>query len=299
MMDRNSTPTIAPPPPPATDTSPIPTGQGWERWVPPVAIAIALGYLGLILFLPTLNVFVQAFSRGFGPFWAALQTAEFRSAAGLTLLVTAIVVPINAAFGLCAAVVLARSRFRGRALAISLLDLPFSISPVVVGLMIVLLYGRRGWFGPLLDSGGIQIVFALPAMILATAFVTLPFVAREVLPILEEAGTDQEEAARTLGASEWQIFFRVTLPNIRWGLMYGTILSTARALGEFGAVSVVSGNIIRRTQTLPLFVEDAYKQYDTTAAYAAAVVLALLAAIALVLKIILERQLGESPGRGH
>ena len=297
MIERNSTPL-----PPGTgdqgertDTPPTTEGRGWERFVPPVAIAIALLYLGVLLLLPTVNVFFQAFDRGFGPFWAALKTPAFQSAAGLTLLVAAIVVPINAIFGLCASIALARSRFPGRALAISLLDLPFSISPVVVGLMMVLLYGRRGWFGPLFADGGVQIVFALPGIILATAFVTLPFVAREVLPILEESGTDQEEAARTLGASEWQVFTRVTLPNIRWGLLYGIILSTARALGEFGAVSVVSGNIIRKTQTLPLFVEDAYKQYDTTAAYAAAVVLALLAAIALVLKIALEKQLSRRP----
>ena len=160
-----------------------------------------------------------------------------------------LVIPVNAAFGICATIALARSQFTGRAFVISLLDLPFSISPVVVGLMMVLLYGRRGWFGPALEAADIKIVFALPGMIIATAFVTLPFVAREVLPLLEEMGTDQEEAARILGASNWQVFWRITLPNIRWGLLYGTILSTARALGEFGAVSVVSGNIIRKTQT--------------------------------------------------
>jgi sulfate transport system permease protein len=260
-------------------------------WFPPVAIAIALGYLSLVLFLPALNVFVQALRHGFGPFWAGLATPDFWSAALLTLLITAIVVPVNAAFGLCAAIALARYRFPGRALVLSLLDLPFSISPVVVGLMMVLLYGRRGWFGPLLETLQVKIIFALPGMILATAFVTLPFVAREVLPILEEVGTDQEEAARTLGASNWQVFWRVTLPNIRWGLLYGTILSTARALGEFGAVAVVSGNIIRRTQTLPLFVEEAYKQYNTQAAYSAAVMLALLAVVALAVKAILEKTL--------
>ncbi|MGD1851566.1 MAG: sulfate ABC transporter permease, partial [Cyanophyceae cyanobacterium] len=208
------------------------------------AIAIALLYLTAILFLPALNVFIQAFQNGVGPFLDTLQSPDFQSAAGLTLLICVLVIPVNSAFGICAAIALARSRFPGRAFVISLLDLPFSISPVVVGLMMVLLYGRRGWFGPALEAADLKIVFALPGMILATAFVTLPFVAREVLPLLEEMGTDQEEAARILGASNWQVFWRITLPNIRWGLLYGTILSTARALGEFGAVSVVSGNII-------------------------------------------------------
>lgn len=279
---------VAPPPTLTPDT---PSGRTAVVWFPAVAIAIALGYLSLVLFLPALNVFVQAFQHGFGAFWAGLATPDFWSAALLTLGITVIVVPVNAAFGLCAAIALARYRFPGRTLVLSLLDLPFSISPVVVGLMLVLLYGRRGWFGPLLDLLQVKIIFALPGMVLATAFVTLPFVAREVLPILEEAGTDQEEAAKTLGASDWQVFWRVTLPNIRWGLLYGTILSTARALGEFGAVAVVSGNIIRRTQTLPLFVEEAYKQYNTQAAYSAAVMLALLAVVALAAKAILEKNL--------
>jgi sulfate transport system permease protein len=167
---------------------------------------------------------------------------------------------------------------------------PFAISPVVAGLMIVLLYGRLGWFGPWLETAGIKIIFAFPGMVLATAFVTLPFVAREVIPVLEEVGTDQEEAAKTLGANDWQIFWNVTLPNIRWGLLYGVILTNARAMGEFGAVSVVSGNIAKKTQTLPLFVEDAYKQYATQAAFSAAVVLGFLAVVTLVLKEILEQK---------
>ncbi|MEY3334083.1 MAG: hypothetical protein RLZZ176_2386 [Cyanobacteriota bacterium] len=198
--------------------------------------------------------------------------------------------PINAVFGLCAAWAIARHKFPGRAIVLSIIDLPFSISPVVAGLMIVLLYGRQGWFGPWLQSHDIQIIFAFPGMVLATAFVSMPFVAREVIPILEEFGKDQEEAARTLGANDWQTFWRVTLPSIRWGLLYGLILTNARAMGEFGAVSVVSGNIANTTQSLPLFVEDAYKQYETEAAFSAAVLLAFLAVITLVLKEILERK---------
>ena len=253
-------------------------------------IGIAIAYLALVLFLPALNVFVQAFQGGIGAFFSNLTQQNFLNAVWLTVLIALIVVPINTVFGLCAAWAIARNQFRGRALVISILDLPFAISPVVAGLMIVLLYGRSGWFGPILQTTDIKIMFALPGMVLATAFVTLPFVAREVIPVLEEVGTDQEEAARTLGATDWQIFWRVTLPNIRWGLLYGVILTNARAMGEFGAVSVVSGNIIRKTQTLPLFVEEAYKQYQTQAAFSASVLLAFLAVVTLVLKEILERK---------
>jgi sulfate/thiosulfate transport system permease protein len=219
-----------------------------------------------------------------------LTQRNFLKAAGLTLLMAAITVPLNTIFGLCAAWAIARNKFPGRALLISIIDLPFSISPIVAGLMIVLLYGRNGWFGPLLEASGIKIIFAVPGMVLATAFVTLPFVAREVIPTLEEVGTDQEEAARTLGANDWQIFWKVTLPSIRWSLLYGVILTNSRAMGEFGAIVVVSGSIAGKTQTLPLFVEEAYKQYHTTSAYSAAVLLACLAVVTLVLKEILERK---------
>lgn len=259
-------------------------------WVKVVLIGVAIAYLSLILFIPALNVFVQAFKSGFGPFFNNLTEPAFIHAAWLTVIIALIVVPLNTVFGLCAAWVIARHRFRGRAFLTSLLDIPFAVSPVVAGLMIVLLYGRNGWFGPLLEAANIKIIFAMPAMVLASAFITLPFVAREVIPVLEEAGTDQEEAAKTLGASDWQIFWRVTLPNIRWGLLYGVILTNARVMGEFGAVSVVSGNIAGKTQTLPLFVEEAYKQYATGAAFSAAVLLAGLALVTLVLKEILERQ---------
>ena len=253
-------------------------------------IAGAVIYLFLILFIPAINVFYQAFKDGFGNFLSYITTDEFLHAAQLTLLIALIVVPINAIFGLCAAWVIARRKFPGRALVISILDIPFSVSPVVAGLMMVLLYGRNGWLGSILESVNFKVIFALPGMILATAFVTMPFVAREVIPVLEEIGPDQEEAAKTLGASQWQTFWRVTLPNIRWGLLYGLILTNARAMGEFGAVSVVSGNIIRKTQTLPLFVEQAYKQYETQTAFAAAVLLACLGFVSLVLKEIVERK---------
>ena len=261
-----------------------------QSWVPPVLIGIAIAYLFLVQYIPAINVFFEAFKKGSGPFLSNLTKPEFLHAAWLTLLLAAISIPVNAVFGLCAAWAIARHKFPGRAIVLSIIDLPFSISPVVAGLMIVLLYGRQGWFGPWLQAHDIQIVFAFPGMVLATAFVSMPFVAREVIPILEEFGKDQEEAARTLGANDWQTFWRVTLPSIRWGLLYGLILTNARAMGEFGAVSVVSGNIANTTQSLPLFVEDAYKQYETEAAFSAAVLLAFLAVITLILKEILERK---------
>jgi sulfate transport system permease protein len=242
-------------------------------WVKYILIGVAVLYLGLVLFIPAVNVFAQAFKNGFGPFFQNLGERDFLHAVQLTITIALIVVPINTVFGLCAAWVLARHNFPGRTLLISILDIPFAVSPVVAGLMIVLLYGRVGWFGPLLAAANIKIVFAMPAMVLASTFITLPFVAREVIPVLEEAGFDQEEAARTLGASDWQIFWRVTIPNIRWGLLYGVLLTNARVMGEFGAVAVVSGNLAGETQTLPLFVEEAYKQYQTQASFSAAVLL--------------------------
>ena len=261
-----------------------------QSWVPAVLIGIAIAYLFLVQYIPAINVFFEAFKKGTGPFLSNLAKPEFLHAAWLTLLLAAISIPVNAVFGLCAAWAIARHKFPGRAIVLSIIDLPFSISPVVAGLMIVLLYGRQGWFGPWLQAHDIKIVFAFPGMLMATAFVSMPFVAREVIPILEEFGKDQEEAARTLGANDWQTFWRVTLPSIRWGLLYGLILTNARAMGEFGAVSVVSGNIANTTQTLPLFVEDAYKQYETEAAFSAAVLLAFLAVITLIVKEIVERK---------
>jgi len=263
------------------------TGRPWVQWC---LIAIAILYLALILLLPAINIFVQAFGDGLQPFFQNFTQRSFLHAIKLTLLISVITVPINTVFGLCTAWAIARHQFPGRAFLLSVLDVPFAISPVIVGLMIVLLYGNQGWFSPFLEIANLKITFALPGMILATAFVTMPFIAREVIPVLEETGQDQEEAAKILGASNWQIFWRVTLPNIRWGLLYGLILCNARAMGEFGAVSVVSGNIIGRTQTLPLFVEASYKQYETSAAYSAAVLLGCLAILTLVLKEVLERK---------
>lgn len=289
-MPKEATPNLGPSlqhdTPPAKDAS----FKKQRNWVPVVLIVISIIYLALILLIPAANVFAEAFSKGIGPFFEQMTTPNFIHAAKLTLFLALITVPLNTVFGLCAAWAIARRKFPGRALILSIIDLPFSISPVVAGLMIVLLYGRNGWFGPWLQANDIKIIFAFPGMALATAFITMPFVAREVIPVLDEVGFDQEEAAKTLGAKDWQIFWRVTLPSIRWGLLYGVILTNARAMGEFGAVAVVSGNITGKTQPLPLFVEEAYKQYETQAAYSAAVLLTLLAAVTLIAKEILERK---------
>jgi sulfate transport system permease protein len=266
----------------------IPSTEG--SWLKGLLIGIVVLYIALLLGIPAANVFYQAFKGGFGSFVDNLLQRDFLSALWLTVLTAAIVVPLNTVFGLCAALALAHKKFRGRTLLLTLIDLPFSISPVVAGLMFVLIFGRQGWLGSLLQAGNLRVIFAFPGIVLATAFITIPFVAREVLPVLEEAGNDQEEAAKTLGATPRQIFWKITLPNIRWGLLYGVILTNARAMGEFGAVAVVSGNIIGRTQTLPLFVEDAYKSYATSSAYSAAVLLSLLAVVTLIGKEILERR---------
>jgi sulfate/thiosulfate transport system permease protein len=261
-----------------------------KSWIPTLFIGITLLYLSLIVYIPAFNVFAQAFRKGAGPFFENMTHPVFLDAVRLTVFLALIAVPINIVFGLCAAWAIARNKFPGRAFLLSILDLPFSISPVVAGLMLVLLYGRNGWFGGALEAINIKVIFAFPGMLLASMFVSMPFVAREVIPILEEAGADQEEAAKTLGASEWQTFWHITLPNIRFGLLYGVILTNARVMGEFGAVSVVSGNITRRTQTLSLYVEDTYREYQTEAAYSAAVLLACLAVVTLVVKEIVERR---------
>jgi sulfate/thiosulfate transport system permease protein len=266
------------------------SSQSSSSVAPRLLIGIAVVYLALILFIPAVAVFYEAFHKGFGEFLQAIASPDFLAAVRLTLIATAISVPLNTVFGLCAAWVLARNQFWGRSLLISILDLPFAISPVVVGLMLVLLYGENGWLGPAFRTLGIKFIFNTPGIVLATVIVTLPFVAREVMPVLEETGPAEEEAARTLGAKDWQIFWRVTLPNIRWGLLYGVLLTNARAMGEFGAVAVVSGNIAGRTQTLPIFVEEAYKNYQTEAAFGAATILAFLAVVTLILKEILERR---------
>ena len=254
---------------------------------------IACLYVGVIILLPALEVVAGAFAKGIGPLVENLGSEELRSAVLLTLRCTLIAVPANTIFGLAAATAIARRQFPGKALLLSVIDLPFSISPVVVGLMLVLLYSpTNGLLGGVISSLGWKIIFSWPGMAMATIIVTFPFMAREVIPLLEEEGWDQEEAARTLGASNWQVFWKVTLPSVRWAVVYGLILTTARALGEFGAVAVVSGNIAGQTQTLPLFVEDAYKQYDTELAYGAALVLGGVGLVSLLLKLAVEQLLG-------
>lgn len=254
---------------------------------------IALLYVAVLILLPALQVVAGAFAKGLGPFLENLSSPELLSAVRLTLVMAVIAVPANTIFGLAAATAIARRRFPGKALLLSVIDLPFSISPVVVGLMLVLLYSpTNGLLKHLVGSLGWKIIFSWPGMALATIIVTFPFMAREVIPLLEEEGWDQEEAARTLGATSWQVFCKVTLPTVRWAVLYGLVLTTARALGEFGAVAVVSGNIAGQTQTLPLFVEDSYKQYNTELAYGAALVLGGVGVVSLLLKLLVERLVG-------
>ena len=253
---------------------------------------VALGYLAALLVLPVGLVFYRTFENGVGDAWAAVTTPEAMHAFWLTLLVVFIAVPLNTVFGVLCALALARQRFRGRALLDALVDLPFAISPVVVGLALILVYGRNGWFGGELADRGIQIIFSTPGIVLATIFVSLPFVVREVVPVLREIGTEQEQAAATLGASGWQTFWRITLPSIRWGLGYGVVLTTARALGEFGAVSVVSGKLAGRTETATLRVEERFQAFDLTGAYAASVVLALMALATLLAMTLFKRKEG-------
>jgi sulfate transport system permease protein len=240
------------------------------------------------LFLPLASVFVEALRAGLGTYFASITEPDAVSAITLTLLIAAIAVPANVIFGLAASWAIAKFDFPGKSLLNSLIDLPFSVSPVISGLIYVLLFGAQGYFGPYLKSENIQIIFALPGMVLATIFVTFPFVARELVPLMQEQGTQDEEAALSLGASGWKTFFKVTLPNIRWALLYGVVLCNARAMGEFGAVSVVSGHIRGKTNTMPLHVEILYNEYNFAAAFAVASLLALLALVTLVIKITLE-----------
>ena len=264
-----------------------------SRWVKGLLIATALAFLLLFLVLPLVSVFVEALRRGTDAYWAALVEPDAVAAIKLTLIVAAIAVPMNLLFGVAASWCIAKFDFRGKDVLITLIDLPFSVSPVISGLIYVLLFGLHGLMGPFLKSQGIQIIFAVPGLVLATVFVTFPFVARELIPLMQEQGNEEEEAALVLGASGWQTFWRVTLPNIKWGLLYGVLLCNARAMGEFGAVSVVSGHIRGETNTMPLLVEILYNEYQFVASFAIASLLAMLALITLVAKTILERHLDE------
>jgi sulfate transport system permease protein len=263
------------------------TEPAYVRWT---LIGLGVLCLGVVVMLPLGSVFAQALEMGVGEYLSRLWQEETRQAIGLTLLTAAIVVPLNTVFGVAAAWLVAKYRFPGKNLLITLIDLPFSVSPVISGLVFVLLFGARGVLGGWLAEHDIKIIFAVPGIVLATAFVTFPFVAREVLPVMQSQGSDEEEAALTLGANGWRIFFRVTLPKIKWGLLYGVILCNARAMGEFGAVSVVSGHIRGSTNTMPLQVEILYNEYDFVGAFAVASLLTLLAIVTLVVKKVIEHR---------
>jgi sulfate transport system permease protein len=257
-------------------------------WVRSALTGAALGYLALFLLVPLLAVFVEALGDGLGAYLAAISEPDARAAIRLTLLTAAIAVPLNLVFGLAAAWAIAKFEFPGKSVLTTLIDLPFSVSPVISGLIYVLLFGAQGWLGPWLAAHDINIIFAVPGIVIATIFVTFPFVARELIPLMQEQGTEEEEAALSLGASGWQTFWRVTLPNVKWGLLYGVLLCNARAMGEFGAVSVVSGHIRGLTNTMPLHVEILYNEYNFVAAFAVASLLALLALVTLAGKSLLE-----------
>ena len=261
--------------------SPALRDPAWLRWL---LLAIAFAFVALFLLLPLVAVFGYAFGKGWDVFVAAITEADARAAIRLTLLVAAISVPANLVFGVCAAWLVTRFEFRGKGLLVTLIDLPFAVSPVIAGLIYVLLFGLHGWLGAWLDARDMQIIFAVPGIVLATVFVTFPMVARELIPLMQAQGDEEEQAARTLGASGFTMFWRVTLPKIGWGLLYGVILCNARAMGEFGAVSVVSGHIRGLTNTVPLHVEILYNEYQSTAAFSVAALLALLALVTLLLK---------------
>lgn len=263
----------------------------WVRWL---LTLLAVGVLTVLIIIPVVNVFYQALARGLGVYWDNLVAdRDTRHAILLTLAVAPVAVTLNVVFGLAAAWALARFRFPGRTVLMTLIDLPFAVSPVVAGLMFVLLFGMNGYLGPWLADHDIRVIFAVPGLIIATTFVTLPFVARELIPLMEALGSDEELAAMSLGASGWQIFWRVTLPNVQWGLLYGVILCNARAMGEFGAVSVVSGKIAGATDTMPLRVEKLMMEYNTPAAFAVASLLTLVAGVTLLLKVAVERKMRE------
>ncbi len=264
------------------------SGTTESAWVRYTLIGIALVFLFLFLVLPLAAVFTEALRKGFGAYWAALQEPDAWSAIRLTLITAMIAVPLNLVFGISAAWCIAKYEFKGKSVLTTLVDLPFSVSPVVAGLVYVLMFGAHGWFGPWLQEHDIKIIFAVPGIVLATVFVTFPFIARELIPLMQAQGNEEEQAAIVLGATGWQTFWYVTLPNIKWGLIYGVILCNARAMGEFGAVSVVSGHIRGQTNTMPLHVEILYNEYQSVAAFAVASLLALLALVTLVIKSVAE-----------
>ncbi|NMG43709.1 sulfate ABC transporter permease subunit CysW [Aromatoleum toluvorans] len=261
----------------------------WVKWL---ILGISLAFFAVFLLLPLVAVFVEALRKGWETYWSALAHDDALSAIGLTLTAAAIAVPLNLVFGVAAAWAIAKFEFRGKHFLITLIDLPFSVSPVIAGLIYVLIFGAQGWLGPWLAEHDIRIIFAVPGIVLATVFVTFPFVARELIPLMQAQGREEEEAALVLGASGWQTFRHVTLPNIKWGLLYGVILCNARAMGEFGAVSVVSGHIRGQTNTLPLHVEILYNEYQFAAAFAVASLLALLALVTLTVKTWVEHRAG-------
>jgi sulfate transport system permease protein len=274
--------------------APRPPATGEPAWVRRLLIGLALGFMALFLFVPLAAVFHEALKKGVAVYLAAIAEPDALAALRLTLITAAICVPLNLAFGVAAAWSIAKFDFRGRNLLLTLIDLPFSVSPVIAGLIYVLVFGLQGWLGPWLQAHDIKIIFAVPGIVLATTFVTFPFIARELIPLMQAQGVEQEEAARVLGASGWQILWRVTLPNVRWALLYGVILCNARAFGEFGAVSVVSGHIRGMTNTLPLHVEILYNEYQGAAAFAVASLLAGLALVTLVLKYIIEQRMEQA-----
>ena len=279
---------------------PVPVRSTTERpLVRGLIVGAAVVWLTLFLLMPLLAVFVEALRDGIGTYLAAVVEPDALAAIRLTLTVAVIAVPLNMVFGLAAAWAVAKFEFRGKSLLITLIDLPFSVSPVISGLVYVLLFGAQGWFGPWLKANGIEVIFAVPGIVLATVFITFPFVARELIPLMTEQGTEDEEAALSLGASGWQTFWRVTLPNVKWGLLYGVLLCNARAMGEFGAVSVVSGHIRGLTNTMPLHVEILYNEYNFAASFAVASLLALLALVTLVLKASLEWRFGAELAARH
>ncbi|MBN2511677.1 MAG: sulfate ABC transporter permease subunit CysW, partial [Sedimentisphaerales bacterium] len=258
------------------------------RWTPFILTTIAILFLGVFLLLPLAAVFVEAFRKGFGIYLQSFTDPDARSAMRLTLLVTLVVIPLNLVFGVAAAWAITKFDFPGKGLFLTLIDLPFAVSPVISGVIFVMLFGLNGWFGPWLMEHNIKIIFAVPGIVLATLFVTFPFIARELIPLMQSQGTEQEQAALVLGASGWQMFRRVTLPNIKWGLLYGVILCNARAIGEFGAVSVVSGHIRGQTNTIPLHIEILYNEYNFVGAFAMASLLTLLALVTLAAKTLVE-----------